>query len=153
MAPDIPEHLQKLIPEGYELTPVPHAAAAGTSKRMSPDGGPPCNHKFRQQRTPVRRVRVKETGSISVVNLEDFNPELHEELNSPPREQLSKEDLEVTSVFGREERGELVTLTLEALKQKPEFKMIPEGKRKILTRKDDVVDSILAVRAANPATE
>lgn len=82
-----------------------------------------------------------------VINESDFDPSLHELVEevkkprAPKREQVDK------SGFGKQTEEELAVMTVDALKQLPEWQHVPEATREAATKKAQIIAAILAVRA------
>jgi hypothetical protein len=120
--------------------------------RKSPDGGPSSQaHRFI---TPVLRrtmpVRRLSDGAECLINVEAFDPDHYEDLAprppggvaAPPRQPRAVVDPNHVP-FGTEPAEELLKLTVEVLRAKPEVKLM-EGD--VPTKKHDLVDAILEVR-------
>lgn len=111
--------------------------------KKAPDGGPVSSIRMNPVRFETVRVIEKKTSTSAVIRKLDYDARIHKLADATERVRVEKkiEDED----FGSETEDELLTMTVEALKAKPEWDHVPN---KVEVRaKPDIVAAILKVRA------
>lgn len=112
----------------------------------APDGAPTSKaHTILKPRIlPVCRVRLLESdGHEAIINSAEFDPEIHERIETAKRTRTTLEDTKPAPVFGTHTRDELLAHTVPALLAMPEVALI-EGEAP--EKKEELVVAILDVR-------
>lgn len=124
---------------------------AGEKTKVAADGGPASDFVSNPVCVPTVKVRMREgqdgEGNTYVIRRVDFDSGKHEEVRE--RVRLPEKAKETAPVFGTESEDDLLKMSIEHLKEKPEWKASEDFKTAAATKdKKQIVSAILAVRAS-----
>jgi hypothetical protein len=111
-------------------------------RKVALDGGPLSTYKSGNVvRFPTVKVKHKKTGATMVIRESDFDSKVHAKVGAQ-RVSLSEKDDDPKKGFGSEPRDELLKMTIDQLKAKPEWAAADQSAK----TKEQIVDAILPVR-------